>query len=71
MAADDINGVRKWDAFLPPGRGGLWPWSRAASMALGILFLAAVAALTSWWGITHFEERLDRNAKTATAIDWH
>ncbi len=64
MAADELHDdSRDWDAFVPPGRGGVWPWSSALIGWLGLLALVLAAAATGWWGVTHFENRLEQSVR--------
>jgi len=57
----------EWDAFVPPGKGGSWPLGGSASFCIGFLSLCALAAVTCWWAIPHFENRLDRSVRLELA----
>ncbi len=61
MAADQLQDEKRWDAFVPPGRGGSWPFTGALTSWLGLIALALITAVTCWWGIDHFENRLQQN----------
>ncbi len=64
MAVDELDDDDQvWDAFVPPGRGGLWPWSSALTGWIGLIALASAAAATAWWGVSHFENRLEQSVR--------
>lgn len=67
MDWDDSDPPSGWAAYVPPGRGNRWPWRRSVVSLLGLALLAAIAGTTSWWGIQHFEERLDKHARADLA----
>lgn len=56
-----------WAAFVPPGRGKQWPWKKSTTGFFGLLMLAAVAVLTTVWGVKHFESRLDKSVRADLA----
>lgn len=52
------------DVFVPPGKGGRWPWANGISIALGLLLLLCIVAATCWWAVSHVESRLESNIRT-------
>ncbi len=56
-----------WAAFVPPGRGKQWPWKKGTTGFFGLMLLAGLAAATGWWGVNHFESRLDKSARADLA----
>ena len=52
-----------WAAFVPPGRSKRWPWKKTTTSIFALILLTTVAAVTSLWGVRHFEARLDKNAR--------
>ena len=63
----EVNNKPGWAAFVPPGRGKQWPWKKSTTGVFGFLLLAGVASATGWWGIEHFESRLDKSARADLA----
>ena len=51
------------DSFVPPGAGGIWPWSSWVSWLAGGAILAVIIAMTVFRGIDHFENRLDQSVR--------
>lgn len=54
---------RRWAAFVPPGRGKQWPWKKRNIGFFAFCLMALVAGATGYWGIQHFEKRLDKSAR--------
>lgn len=63
MLDDADDAVIGLDSFVPPGSGGLWPWSSALTWSVGLIALFAAIVATSVWGVDHFSTRLDRSVK--------
>jgi len=64
MAVDELDkNDGGWDVFIPPAKGGLWPWSNGLTLFLGLLALALMVAASCVWAVGHFETRLDKNIR--------
>ncbi|MEM7256068.1 MAG: OmpA family protein [Pseudomonadota bacterium] len=67
MTPDDEQNSNRWAAFVPPGQGKQWPWKTPTTLSFGAVVLLLLAGATSWWGIAHFEQRLDKHARADLA----
>ena len=65
MAVDEEleQGKFDWDVFIPPARGGRWPWGNALTSVVGLLALTTLVATSCAWAVGHFESRLEKNTK--------
>ena len=64
MAVDEIdNEAYVWDAFVPPGREGRWPWHGALTGWFALIAFLILASVTCLWAVSYFEAQLERNAR--------
>lgn len=65
MAVDEEPGTSRleWDVFIPPARGGRWPWSSTLTSLAGLFALATVIGASCVWAVGHVETRLDKSTK--------
>jgi len=65
MAVDEEleRGRLEWDLFIPPARGGRWPWGSGLTLFVGLFVLATLVAASCAWAVGHFESRLEENAR--------
>ena len=64
MAVDEIdNETNGWDAFVPPGRGGKWPWHGALTGWFALIAFLLLALGSVLWAVHFFETRLDRSVR--------
>lgn len=61
------TGPRQWAAFVPPGRGKQWPWKKGSIGFFALGLLGVVGAGTGYWGVQHFQDRLDKSARADLA----
>ncbi len=54
---------RRWAAFVPPGRGKQWPWKNRNILLAAFCLMGLIAGATGYWGVRHFENRLDKSAR--------
>lgn len=64
MAVEKLDEkVSGWDVFVPPAKGGRWPWSTGLTSLIGLITLALLVTATSLWAVGHFESRLEKNVR--------
>jgi len=65
MAVDEEPDTSRleWDVFIPPARGGRWPWSSTLTSLAGLFALASVIGASCVWAVGHVESRLDKSTK--------
>ena len=64
MAVDEIdNETNGWDTFVPPGRGGKWPWHGALTGWFALIAFLLLALGSVLWAVHFFETRLDRSVR--------